>query len=97
MNRGKLYYLGDPQDMTKTAQGKVWQFIVSSEEFASIRNTLWIVHHMRVAEGIKVRCLTETKPNPKAEQVIATLEDAYLWLLDKREPAEITAVEDGAE
>ena len=84
LNKGKLYYLGDPQDMTKAAQGKVWQLYIAAEEFSVVQNDLWIVHHMRVEDKIKARCLSETKPHKDAEQIHATLEDAYLWLLDKR-------------
>ena len=94
LDKGHLYYLGDPQQMTRAAQGKIWQFYVDSGEFNAVRNSLWIVHHMRVEDRIRVRCMAEKKPHPGAEQVQPTLEDAYLWLLGKRaavqppEPAE---------
>jgi len=84
LNKGNLYYLGEPQEMTGVAKGKVWQFYLELAEFNSRRNTLWIVHHMRTGDKIRVRCLAETKPYPGAEQVLPTLEDAYLWLLGKR-------------
>jgi len=83
LDRGELYYLGDPQDMTGAADGKVWQFLVDHDEFDSIRHTLRIVHHMRVDDRIRVRCLSETEPYPGAEHVRPTLEDAYLWLVRK--------------
>ena len=85
LNKGRLCYLGDPQQMTDIAKGKVWQFKVDAGEFESIRNQYQIVHHMRDGEQIRVRCITDTKPTPDALQVRPTLEDAYLWLLRKTE------------
>lgn len=84
LEKGRLYYLGTPRNMTTTAEGKVWQFFVAPEEFTGLRDTLRIVHHMRVEERIRVRCLSATPPHAGAEQVPPTLEDSYLWLLGKK-------------
>jgi len=84
LDKGKLYYLGDPQEMTGVARGKVWQCNLEPAEFNSLRNGLWIVHHMRSGDKIRVRCLAEKAPYPGSEQVLPTLEDAYMWLLGKR-------------
>lgn len=87
LNRGKMYYLGDPVNMTRAAEGKVWQFFVDESQFNEIRHNLRIIHHMRVEDMIRIRCLAETKPFKGAESVMPTLEDAYLWLLGKKEQA----------
>ncbi|MBN1291799.1 MAG: efflux RND transporter permease subunit [Candidatus Latescibacteria bacterium] len=85
LDKGSLYYLGEPREMTGAAEGKVWQFHVNSAEFESLRTTLRIVHHMRVEDKIRVRCLSELQPYPNAEHVEPTLEDAYLWLVRKEQ------------
>ena len=84
LDKGRLYYLGAPQNMTEEARGKVWQFYTDPGEFADLRDRLWIVHHMLVQKKIRVRCLAETKPHPEAVQIQPTLEDAYLWLLGNK-------------
>jgi len=89
LNRGILQYLGAPVNMTDAAGGNVWQFILDPADFERLRRDLRIVHHMRVDEGIRVRCLSDTEPWPGAEQVRPTLEDAYLWLIGT--PPETTA------
>jgi len=81
LEKGLLYYLGNPQNMTDEAQGRVWQFYVSQEEFNKVSRELRIIHHMRVGDSIRVRCLSAEEPWPGAETVVPTLEDAYLWLL----------------
>jgi multidrug efflux pump subunit AcrB/ABC-type multidrug transport system ATPase subunit len=81
LNRGNLSYLGSPLEMTEAVNGRVWQLLLDEETFSGLRGSLRIVHHMRVGDQIRVRCLSETPPLPSAEQAHPTLEDAYLWLL----------------
>jgi len=81
INKGNLIYLGEPNEMSKTAAGHVWQFYLSLREFEKQRKNLMIVHHMRDGEQIRVRCISKEKPHPEAQLVKPTLEDAYLWLL----------------
>lgn len=83
LNRGKLCYLGDPQEMTKLAEGFAWHFNVPASEFEATTKDLWIVHHMRDGDQIRVRCLSQQPPHPDAQPVRPSLEDAYLWLLRK--------------
>ncbi|MFC1539489.1 efflux RND transporter permease subunit [Candidatus Latescibacterota bacterium] len=80
-NRGKLHYLGEPVNMIKFAEGKVWQFNVTPFEFEEIQNKLRIVHHMQAGANIRVRCISDDVPYLGAVQVQPTLEDAYLVLL----------------
>lgn len=81
LNRGKLKYHGNPQEMTKTADGHVWQFEVPAREFDALNEKLLIVHHMRDGENIRVRCISGEKPYSSATSVRPNLEDAYLWLI----------------
>jgi multidrug efflux pump subunit AcrB/ABC-type multidrug transport system ATPase subunit len=83
MNRGNLVYLGEPTHMTDTAVGHVWQFHIAAHDFEQFRKEQLIVHHMRDGERIRVRCLSQNKPHPDAENVRPTLEDAYIWLIRK--------------
>ncbi|MDZ7270640.1 MAG: efflux RND transporter permease subunit [candidate division KSB1 bacterium] len=81
LHRGKLRYLGEPQEMARLAEGHVWQAYVSVEEFDALRRQLLIVHHMRDGARIRVRCVAPTAPTADAIPVRPSLEDAYLWLL----------------
>jgi ABC-type multidrug transport system ATPase subunit len=95
LNKGQLLYLDDPLKMTETAAGKVWTFSVEPSDFERIRKTHVVVHHMRDAEKIKVRCLAERAPVPGAHEARPTLEDAYLWLL-RSSGSDILGVRDEA-
>ena len=67
--------------MVNMGEGFVWQFSIPAKEFDSFANKQLIVHHMRDGENIKIRCLAQEKPDPRAINVSAHLEDAYLCLL----------------
>lgn len=81
INKGSLKYYGTPADMANIAKDVTWVFEVPAEEFAQLPSDLLIVHHIRLGDNIRVRCLSETKPAPDAEHTNPVLEDSYLWLL----------------
>ncbi len=80
MNEGKVKYLGEPINMTKIAEGKVWHMHVSQQEFRELENKLLIVTHMRDGDKIRIRCISDAKPGEDAVNVKPTLEDAYLYI-----------------
>lgn len=81
LDHGKLQYLGEPLKMAGIAEGHVWQFQVSSEDFHELQKKLLIVHHMQDGDQIRVRCVSDKAPVPNAKPVKALLEDSYLYLL----------------
>ena len=88
LDKGKLFYMGDPRNMVDVARGKVWQFYAGMDEFDAMQDGYWIIHHMRVEDKIRVRCLSDSQPHDDAEPVTPTMEDAYLWLLGRKESSE---------
>lgn len=85
LHKGQLGYTGEPAHMAKLAEGRVWQFMVSPEEFGNVQQKYTIIHHMRTRDNqIRVRCLAEQAPAADAVKVRPTLEDSYLWLLKQK-------------
>jgi len=85
LNRGKLRYLGKPSDMTLQAEGHVWQFKIPSEEFGKFVEDHLVVHHMSEGDQVRVRVISESSPRENAANASPNLEDAYLWLLRKKD------------
>ena len=85
LNKGKLRYLGKPIDMTKEAEGHVWQFSLPSSEFGKFVEDHLVVHHMSEGNDVRVRVISESQPWENATAATPNLEDAYLWLLRKKE------------
>jgi ABC-type multidrug transport system ATPase subunit len=83
LNKGLLMYLGKPIDMTKEAEGHVWQFYLPVHDFEGFINSHMVVHHMSEGNMVRIRCISEDKPHQDAIGVTPNLEDAYLWLLRK--------------
>jgi multidrug efflux pump subunit AcrB/ABC-type multidrug transport system ATPase subunit len=84
LNKGFLRYFGKPIDMTKEAEGHVWQFNIPSGKFNDFVKDHLVVHHMSEGVNIRIRCISENKPWEEAINVSPNLEDAYLWLLRKK-------------
>ncbi|MBI5008795.1 MAG: efflux RND transporter permease subunit, partial [Bacteroidia bacterium] len=81
LNKGRLRYLGKPVDMTREAEGHVWQLTIHESEFQSFVEKYLVVHHMSDGENIRLRVVSESAPSGTAVNVTPSLEDAYLWLL----------------
>lgn len=81
INKGELRYSGNPNDMSDIAKGHVWQFDINPDEFEEIIDKYIILHHMKVDNKIRVRCLNVDSPKENAINVNPILEDSYLWLL----------------
>jgi multidrug efflux pump subunit AcrB/ABC-type multidrug transport system ATPase subunit len=84
LDMGKLRYLGKPIDMTREAEGHVWQFNIPAGNFGSFVEENLVVHHMSDGDNVRVRVISETKPWENAINAAPSLEDAYLWLLRRK-------------
>ena len=85
LNKGKLRYFGKPIDMTREAEGHVWQFNIPVHEFGTFVESHLVVHHMSEGENVRVRVISENSPWQGAVNATPNLEDAYLWLLRRKE------------
>jgi len=85
LNKGKLRYFGEPIDMTKEAEGHVWQFNIPAKDFGTFVEKHLVVHHMSEGENVRVRVISEKSPWEDAINATPNLEDAYLWLLRRKE------------
>jgi multidrug efflux pump subunit AcrB/ABC-type multidrug transport system ATPase subunit len=85
LNSGKLKYLGKPIDMTREAEGHVWQFNIPAKDFGKFVESHLVVHHMSEGDNIRVRVISESAPWENATGAVPNLEDAYLWLQRKKE------------
>jgi len=81
INKGEMKYFGEPTEMVGMAKGKVWQFLISNDEFEEKLDKSLVVHNIQDGDMIQVRYLSLTKPHPDAVLMEANLEDAYLCLL----------------
>ncbi len=81
MRKGELKYWGEPKELSRLTQGKVWTFDVLVSDFERVNKEFQVVHHIRREGKVTVRVLSANKPVENAQLVSSSLEDSYLWLL----------------
>jgi len=89
LNKGKLRYFGKPIDMTKQAEGHVWQLNIPAKDFGTFVEKHLVVHHMSDGDNVRIRVISESSPWEGAVNATPNLEDAYLWLLRRKEYKEL--------
>jgi len=88
LNQGSLLYAGSPAEMRDLAEDRVWEAVVSEDEFDWLEERHRVITHLRVPGGIRARFLAVEPPAQlEAQRVEANLEDAYLHLLDRHRRA----------
>jgi multidrug efflux pump subunit AcrB/ABC-type multidrug transport system ATPase subunit len=85
LNKGMLRYFGKPIEMTKQAEGHVWQFNIPAKDFGTFVEKHLVVHHMSEGDNIRVRVISDFSPWEGAVNASPNLEDAYLWLLRRKD------------
>ncbi|NKB88159.1 MAG: ATP-binding cassette domain-containing protein [Acidobacteria bacterium] len=84
LEQGQLRYSGDPEAMRVLAEGLVWEVLVDIDELDALEERHRVVNQLRTQDGIRARFLAaDASDTPDAEPVRATLEDAYVHLLDQ--------------
>jgi len=81
INKGQRITHATPESILQAVEGKVWTWVVSSEEFSSLKQNHLISNTARRADGVHVRVVADEKPEPSAQSVTANLEDAYLYFV----------------
>ncbi|MGO8969077.1 MAG: ABC transporter ATP-binding protein [Myxococcaceae bacterium] len=80
LHHGRLVASGTPEALLEGVQGRVWEWLVPSEEAALVRERLLVTSTLRRAGGVQLRAVHSGLPAPGARPVAPTLEDAYLEL-----------------
>jgi ABC-2 type transport system ATP-binding protein len=83
---GKLIAHAAPEALLLQVEGKVWEYVVSSDNLNSIRQQHLISSTNRRSDGVHVRLLGDEPPQG-AHPVTPNLEDAYLFCLSRHRDA----------
>jgi ABC-2 type transport system ATP-binding protein len=78
MNNGELVTMATPEALLREAQGSVWELVIASDVFETLRRSLNVSSAVRRADGVHVRAVAATHPGFGAVSVEPTLEDAFL-------------------
>lgn len=78
MRKGKVVSQGTVPELTKQAEGKVWELTVSLAEAARWQEKAAVANLRHEGEQIILRILSDDRPAEEAVRCEATLEDLYL-------------------
>lgn len=92
MKKGNFLYSGSVRELLKKVRGKIWNCCVSDEEAAGRLERAYLVSAKQYADsGVRLRIISEKKPQNagRCTPCEATLEDAYIYVSNRDEQAEM--------
>jgi ABC-2 type transport system ATP-binding protein len=84
INKGLLLREAAPEDLLKELGGKVWEWVVNSDELTALKGKHIVSGTIRRSDGVQVRVVSESKPETDAQNTMPNLEDAYLYFIRGR-------------
>jgi len=82
ITQGSLVAHAAPEDLLRKVEGKVWEWVIPSADFNTVRHQHLISNTSRRSDGVHARVLGDAPPNG-AQPVAPNLEDAYLYCLSQ--------------
>jgi len=83
ISRGKLLMHAAPEKLLQAVEGKVWEWVIPSENLPAVKQKHLISGTIRRSDGLHLRVVAEATPASGAEPVSPTLEDAYLYSISR--------------
>jgi len=83
IDRGRKLQHATPEKLLQVLDGRVWQWIVPSEELPALKQKHVVSSTVRRNDGSQVRVVSDTAPAPEAQPESPTLEDVYLSLVSQ--------------
>jgi ABC-type multidrug transport system ATPase subunit len=81
INRGRLVASATPEALLQRVEGRVWEWVVASDELTAVKSRHRISSTQRRSDGVRVRAVSDSQPAPSAQPATPNLEDAYLMFI----------------
>lgn len=81
VNKGQLLRDSSPEDLLKEIDGKVWEWIVKSDDLPTLKQKHIVSGTIRRRDGVQVRVVSNDQPEAGARSISPNLEDAYLHFI----------------
>ena len=82
IKKGHMVAHATPEALLASIDGKVWEWMTSSNDLLSLKQKFIISSTMRRSDGVRVRALADGLPAASAQRVQPSLEDAYLYSIN---------------
>jgi len=88
INRGRLLVRSSPEELLKSVEGKVWDWVIPSAELPAAKQRHLISSIVRREDGLHTRVVAEKSPAGEARPASSpTLEEAYLYCISSHRGA----------
>ncbi len=84
MNKGEIAFLGSPEEMRKTAEGKVWRMKISGDELPVIDKKYPVITTIPSGTGWEIQVVADEIEGYDAEPYPPNLEHAYVYYMEKK-------------
>lgn len=81
INRGHLVAVGAPESISQMVAGRVWEWLIASDQLTAAKQKHLISGTIRKSEGVLIRVVATERPAAEAAPATPTLEDAYLYAI----------------
>ncbi|HYC90458.1 MAG TPA: ABC transporter ATP-binding protein [Thermoanaerobaculia bacterium] len=92
MREGTLVTLATPEALMQSAAGSVWEVVLPSPQFDEVRRTMHVSGAVRKSDGVHARIVSPVRPVAEARLAEPTLEDAFLFTMNREAAAFSPAV-----
>jgi ABC-type multidrug transport system ATPase subunit len=75
---GQLIRHATPESLLHDLDGRVWEWVVESDEVEAVRRKWLVTGTVRRADGVHMRIVSSAPPSPDARPLPPVLEDVYL-------------------
>ena len=83
INQGRKVEHATPEKLLQLLDGKVWQWLIPSNELPALKQEHLISATIRRENGIQVRVVSDSQPSVDAHPIAPSLEDVYLHLVSQ--------------
>jgi ABC-2 type transport system ATP-binding protein len=84
---GSLITHATPENLLRSVEGKVWEWVVASADLPAARQKFQISGSLRRPDGVQVRIVATERPAADAVPATPTIEDAYLHCITSQRAA----------
>lgn len=85
LNNGNLIFNGSVEELARQAEGRVYLITASKKEDTYIKEKYYVLNMNVNRSGVQYRVLADVPPKEQSESETPTLEDGYMYLLQREQ------------
>lgn len=84
LNQGKLCFQGKVAELLSFVEGKVYSAEIAAVELEKVKAKYMVTGILTTGTSANIKIIAEEKPFPQAKRVQPDVEDAYMYLMNRR-------------